>query len=187
MSNSNNFFYRKIAAYIARYLAAQRKEKLSRIRSLPNVSIHESFSLPEHCHFNLQPGIKELIISENVDCRNFINFYLHAGASLKIGADVFLNNYCSINCLGSIEIGEHSIFGEGVKMYDHNHQYQYKGKELQVARNDFNIGKISIGRNCWIGSNVTILNNVTIGDNVIIGANCLIYKSKAELIIDEQQ
>ncbi len=48
-------------------------------------------------------------------------------AQLIIGDNVFMNNYCSINCLDEIEIGENTLFGEGVKLYDHNHQHT-KGK-----------------------------------------------------------
>jgi acetyltransferase-like isoleucine patch superfamily enzyme len=59
-----------------------------------------------------------------------------------------------------------------------NHKYGYNSEnKLMTDRDDFKIGKIIIGNDCWIGSNVTILNNVDIGDNVIIGANNLIYKS----------
>ena len=65
----------------------------------------------------------------------------------------------------------------GVKIYDHNHSYKNINGVLKVDRDEFSIGKIFIGKNCWIGSNVTILNNVEIGDNTIIGAGCLIYKS----------
>ena len=80
--------------------------------------------------------------------------------------------------MGSITIGKNTLFGEGVKLYDHNHKYHFNElKELKISRDEYKIGDITIGANCWIGSNVTILNNVEIGDNVIIGANNLIYKS----------
>ena len=103
------------------------------------------------------------------------NLVIGKGASIKIGNGVFFNNYCSINSLGYIEIGDNCIFGEGVKVYDHNHLYN---KEYEPIKNQgFSIGNVKIGDNCWIGSNVTILNNVSIGNNVIIGANCLIHKS----------
>ena len=94
---------------------------------------------------------------------------------LQIGNGTCFNNNCSINCMGSIKIGDNCLFGESVKLYDHNHIYSDPYKN--IIEQGFNIGKIEIGNNCWIGSNVTILNNVTVGDNVIIGANSLIYKS----------
>jgi acetyltransferase-like isoleucine patch superfamily enzyme len=94
---------------------------------------------------------------------------------LIIGTNNFFNNGCSINCMGTITIGQNNLFGENVKFYDHNHRF--RSSDLLVRDQGFSIGSITIGSNCWIGSNCTILNNVTIGDNVIIGANNLIYKS----------
>jgi acetyltransferase-like isoleucine patch superfamily enzyme len=96
---------------------------------------------------------------------------------LTISDNVFFNNHCSISCLGKVEIGEGTFFGEGVKMYDHNHKYEFRKDGLYPFPNEFTVGEIKIGRNCWLASNVTILSNVTIGDNVIVGAGCLIYKS----------
>jgi acetyltransferase-like isoleucine patch superfamily enzyme len=98
----------------------------------------------------------------------------HSG-QLIIGANNFFNNNCSINCLSSITIGNDNLFGENVKLYDHNHKFSDLGK--RIIDQGFSFGSISIGNNCWFGSNCTILSNVTIGNNVIIGANNLIFKS----------
>ena len=153
-----------------------KKNKISKICSFPNVKIHSTFKLEEGTEFFISEPIKELSIFENVAFRRFCTILLYSNAILKIHKNVFFNNNCSINCLGEISIGENTIFGESVKIYDHNHIYS-KSFPIEILTNSFTIGKIEIGKNCWIGSNVTILNNVTIGDNVIIGANCLIYKS----------
>lgn len=94
---------------------------------------------------------------------------------INIGKKCFFNNGCSLNCKDEITIGDHCLFGENVKMYDHNHIYNDFSKP--IARQGFTMAPIRIGNNCWIGSNVTILKGVEIGDNTIIGANCLIYRS----------
>ncbi len=94
---------------------------------------------------------------------------------LKIGDRFFMNNCSSINCLSNIEIGEDCLFGEGVKLYDHN--YDYRSKELVPLNKRGHVkGNIIIGNNCWLGSNTIILMNVQVGNNVIIGANNIIYK-----------
>lgn len=64
------------------------------------------------------------------------------------------------------------MFGDGVRIFDHNHKYS----NYHIEKIQFKADKITIGKNCWIGTNVVILKGVTIGDNVIIGANALIYK-----------
>lgn len=134
-------------------------------------------------------------IGKKVEFRNYCNIMIYNKAKLEIGDNVFFNNYCSINCLGEIVIGDNCLFGEGVKFYDHNHEYCFQDNVLSVEKDKFSVGSIRVGKNCWIGSNVTILKGVVIGDNVIIGANNLIYKSipanvivkaKTDFVIEEK-
>ncbi|WP_455667105.1 acyltransferase [Phocaeicola sp.] len=92
-----------------------------------------------------------------------------------IGKNVFFNNDCSLTCNGtSITIGDGSIFGENVKIYDHNHCYH--DRSLPIKMQGYSFAPVKIGSHCWIGSNVMILKGVTIGDNVVIGAGCIVYK-----------
>ena len=142
-----------------------------------NTTIHPSVHLGKYTEIEINSSTASLKINEGVYFRKYCHLFLDKEGRLEIGKNVFINNYCSINCLGKIEIGENTLIGEGVKLYDHNHKYGTVNSGLMVERNEFKIGSIEIGKNCWIGSNVTILNNVVIGDNVIIGAGCLIYKS----------
>ena len=174
----NNFLVKFWGRVIAAVIYRQKMIEILNLKLLSNVSIHDSFYVGAGTYFVTEKGIKELKIGENVVARKCCNFVLHPNASLIINNGVFLNNYCSISCLGKIEIGKNTMFGEGVKIYDHNHVYAYnENDKLNIERDNFTIGYVKIGNDCWIGSNVTILNNVEIGDNVIIGANCLIYKS----------
>lgn len=118
--------------------------------------------------------------------RDFCIFRAEKNGQLSIGNNVFFNNNCSLNCIGNIVIGNNCQFGEGVKMYDHNHVYL--NREKLIAEQGYTIGKISIGDNCWIGSNVVILKDVEIGNNVVVGAGCVIYKSipSGSVVINQQ-
>ncbi|MDE6407078.1 MAG: acyltransferase [Anaeroplasmataceae bacterium] len=91
---------------------------------------------------------------------------------LSIGNRTFFNNYCSINCLNHIEIGNNCLFGEGVKLYDHNHIFNIDSKLIRDC--DLKCGEIIIGNNCWIGSNAVILSGTKIGDNCVIGAGAIV-------------
>jgi len=135
---------------------------------------------------------KTFIHGVNMEVRNRFNLNINGG-ELIIGKSVFFNNDCSINCQGKIEIGDSCLFGENIKIYDHNHVF--KEISIPISKQGMKIGKVKIGDNCWIGSNSTVLMNVTIGNNVIIGANCVIYKSipsntvvkaQSKLIIQER-
>jgi acetyltransferase-like isoleucine patch superfamily enzyme len=165
----------------------QVKRELGSLRCLSGVSIDESAIIGKNSKFEVSKGVKKISIKSGFSCRKFCNFLVCPGASLIVGEDIFFNNYCSINCISEIELGANTIFGEGVRIYDHDHKYEFN-ESLKIERNEFTIAPIKIGKNCWIGSNVTILKGVTIGDNVIIGANCLIYKSiPANSIVKHQE
>ena len=169
---------RLLNALIEKLIYKQKQVEILNLRLRVNTFIDKTFYVGANSFFSCAKKIGELRIFENVVVRKSCNFVMYPNSRLTIHRKVFINNYCSVNCLGSIEIGENTLLGEGVKMYDHNHDFRWTDdKQLQVDRDDFKIGYIKIGRNCWIGSNVTILKDVEIGDNVIIGANCLIYKS----------
>ena len=118
-------------------------------------------------------GRKSKFISSNLKTRENVSIRVENGF-LQIGNNCFINQGCSINCLKKIIIGENTLLGENVQLYDHNHQY--RNLKQPIYTQGFTYGKINIGNNCWIGSNVVILKNVHIGDNVIIGAGCIIHK-----------
>lgn len=124
--------------------------------------------------FSANEQAKAVIKAKNHFRRNCM-IALAEGGLLKIGEDNFFNNGCSITCMNSVEIGIGNLFGEDVKIYDHNHIYTKI--EVPIRKQGFSMKPITIGNNCWIGSNCIILGGVAIGDNVVIGANNLIYKS----------
>lgn len=113
-----------------------------------------------------------LDIGEHLSFRNRFSININQGGRLKIGKQVFFNNDCSINCKNEIIIGDDCIFGENVKIYDHNHIFA--NYTQPIYKQGYKTEPIVIGRNCWIGSNVVILPGTTIGANSIIGAGCVI-------------
>jgi acetyltransferase-like isoleucine patch superfamily enzyme len=153
--------------------------KLSIIYHNPNITIEAGLTIEDYFSANLPGDNFSIKFGSHVRFKKYCHILMFPKAELVIDSNVFFNNYCSINCLERISIGENTMLGEGVKLYDHNHSFGYRESRLVVSRDQFESAPIVIGKNCWIGSNVTILKGVTIGDNVIIGANCLIYKSVA--------
>lgn len=95
------------------------------------------------------------------------------GGRISFGNNCFINSGCSFNSLASIEIGDNVLFGEGVRIYDHNHLID---GNLTVKRNQFSTNSVRIGSGCWIGSNVVILSGVAICPNSIIGAGCIVTR-----------
>lgn len=114
-------------------------------------------------------------ISLSSTFRERFNIFIEEG-TINIGNNVFFNHDCSITAAGSsVKIEDGTIFGEGVKIYCHNHIYNNFSKPIREQ--GYTVAPVNVGRHCWIGSNVIILKGVSIGDNSVIGAGCVIYKS----------
>lgn len=115
---------------------------------------------------------KSLVIGNKVSWRKSITFMIQKGAIVKIGNNCFFNNNCSVNANEKVLIGNNSIFGENVKIYDHNHHFNNSNEF--ISNQGFSNGTVQIGNNCWIGSNVIILKDTKIGDNVVVGAGTVV-------------
>jgi acetyltransferase-like isoleucine patch superfamily enzyme len=97
--------------------------------------------------------------------------FISDGGRIDVAVDCFFNSSCTISSRDSIQIGPNTIFGENVKIYDHDHAY---GSGLY---DEYVCAPVSVGSRCWFGSNVVILRGVTICDDVVVGANSVVTKS----------
>lgn len=160
-----------------------RKKIFSELRKNKNSIIPKNTKIGNN-NYSIISSEGKIIFGEKIDIRNNCNFVVGKEAELLVGSGVFFNNYCSINCLEKIEIGENTLFGEAVKLYDHNHKYSSN----KIEHQNFNTSRIKIGKNCWLGSNVIVLKGVEIGDNCIIGAGCVIHKNipAGSVVINQQ-
>jgi len=183
-----NYLHKKLFKIVKDFEELEKKKSWWRFTSKPNINIHHTFAPKDVNIFKGNEGeFGNISIDETFFVRDCCNISVLPGATLNIGKGVFFNNYSSINCLDSITIGDNSIFGEGVKIYDHNHKYGFI-PDFSVYKNDYTKAPVIIGKNCWIGSNTVILKGVEIGDNCIIGAGCVIHKSvPANTIIKNSQ
>ena len=114
---------------------------------------------------------KQLYIGKGVTWRRGFSIMKTKDAIVKIGADCFFNNDCSIAANNLVEIGDGTLFGENVKIYDHNHRFR---DDKSIKEQGYSNGNVYIGKHCWIGSNVVILKGADISDNCVIGAGCVI-------------
>lgn len=114
---------------------------------------------------------KNIKFGKKVTWRRRFKVWIEGGRVI-IGDNCFFNNDCSINSKDKITIGSGCIFGESVKLYDHNHIYSLKNELLKTQ--GYDCEEIIIGNNCWICSNVIILKGARIGNNCVIGAGAII-------------
>lgn len=128
--------------------------------------------------------LKKIKIGKNVTWRNQFSVLIDKGAKVEIGDNCFFNNNCSLASHNEIKIGDGTLIGENVKIYDHNHRFN----RINVSIKDqgYTVAPITIGKHCWIGSNVVILKGVTIGNNCVIGAGCVISENIKDNTIVKQ-
>lgn len=110
-----------------------------------------------------------ITIGKGVYLRRGCSLKIRKNAKLSIGDGVMLNNACIIGCHDSITIGDHTAFGPGVYLYDHDHDYR-KG----LDSGEYLTTPIKIGKNCWIGAGTIILRGTEIGDDCVVGAGCVL-------------
>jgi acetyltransferase-like isoleucine patch superfamily enzyme len=89
---------------------------------------------------------RKLNMGESVAFRKGFTLLIDRTAKVHIGNRVFFNNYCSVVAMDDIYIGDDCIFGENVKIYDHNHRFNVKNKA--VATQGFKTVPIIIKDNC---------------------------------------
>lgn len=108
-----------------------------------------------------------LIIGKNLSVRGKFNVRISQNASIVIGDNCFFNNGCSLNAKEKIKIGNDCLFGENVKLYDHDHVYDKRGL---IRENGYKTNPIDIGNNVWICSDVIVLRKTAIENNCVIAA-----------------
>lgn len=127
---------------------------------------------------------KRLKFNGSVSWRKGFSVLIERNAKVIIGKNCFFNNYCSLMCREEIIIGNGTLLGENVKVYDHNHRFNKLN--VPIKEQGFSTAPVVIGSHCWIGSNAVILKGVHIGNNVVIGAGCVISKNVKDNTIVKQ-
>ena len=123
---------------------------------------------------------KRIKFGKNVNVRGKLRIRIDKNAQLIIKDNCFFNNGCSINVKEKVEIGSNTIFGEDIKIYDHNHVFN---KETLIRKSGYSVSPIVIGDNSWICSNVVILKGVNIGNNCVIAANEIVKENIKDNIL----
>ena len=119
---------------------------------------------------------KNITIGKNVTIYPGVMFWgngkISIGDNCDIGKDTII--YSSEN--GGVKIENNTTIAGQCYIIDMDHGIK-KGENISNQKNS--VGKIVIGKDCWIAANVTILKGTKIEDGAIIGAKSLV-KGKIE-------
>jgi len=127
------------------------------------------------CHTSLRFYNSATVkISKNVKMCDGVEIAVLEKAKLRIGENVGIGRNNSIICREAITIGDGTILGPNVLIFDHNHLFSMNDG---VDQRQYTTSPIIIGAKTWIGANVVILQGVQIGCNVTIGAGSVVAKN----------
>jgi acetyltransferase-like isoleucine patch superfamily enzyme len=115
---------------------------------------------------------KKIVLGKKIKFRSVPRIIIGKQGKLIIGDGVFFNVGCSIACLNQVNIGDLVLFGENVKIYDHNHKFNNSQKP--IISQGFSIGWVIVESNCWIGSNVILTKGAHIFSKSVVGAGCTV-------------
>ena len=94
------------------------------------------------------------------------------GGAIVFGEGVSVNPDSMIVAKEKINIGDHTLIGPGVKIFDHDHCFG-----CEQALREYSTKEIVIGKNVWIGASSIILKGTVIGDNSVIAAGRVVRGS----------
>lgn len=80
---------------------------------------------------------------------------------------IFYSNGCYFQSIGEIVIGAGTYIAPNVGLITSNHDISNLDKHSYI-------GKIIIGKKCWIGMNSVILPDTILGDNTVVGAGAVV-------------
>lgn len=95
----------------------------------------------------------------------------NSDAKISIGARVFFNANVRIVATESVRIGEATMFGPNVCVYDHDHVFDKDG-----VHSDLKTTPVEIGSHCWIGANALVTRGCEIVDKVLVGGGVSRYE-----------
>ena len=111
-----------------------------------------------------------LRIGRGFRARQNVELNVRGNAQVSVGDEVFMNSGCIITAREKISIGDHTIFGPNVIVYDHDHRIE----DGHVLENDFVTEAVTIGHHVWIGAGSIILKGSCIEDHCVIAAGSIV-------------
>ena len=97
-----------------------------------------------------------------------------AGGDIVVGEYSAIGEFCYINAVQSVRIGNGVLLAPRVHITDAHHMTR---RSQPIRGQGRRVEPVSVQDDCWIGVGVTVLAGVTIGQGSVIGAGSVVTKS----------
>lgn len=94
--------------------------------------------------------------------------------SVHVGENFSLHDFCYVDAIGGVTIGNNVSIAHGSSLISFNHTWG--NTELPIKYNPIKEGAIIIEDDVWIGCGVRIMPGITIGKRSIVGAGSVVTK-----------
>jgi acetyltransferase-like isoleucine patch superfamily enzyme len=99
---------------------------------------------------------------------------LHWLENCRIGENVTIHDFCYIDAIGGITIGDDVRIAHNCSVITGQHKYDVPDKT--IIDSGYTTAAVSIGNDVWVGTGAVILQGVTINDGAVIGANAVVTR-----------
>lgn len=133
------------------------------------VQIGEGVHLGDHTWISMRGG--RLAIGRGTDVRRGVT--INCSGTLEVGEDVVLSTGLHLHCANRITIGDWTIIGEYSTLVDSQHVLP---EDDQPIHHSIVVGEVEVGRNVWVAAKATIASGVHIGDRAIVAGGAVVTR-----------
>ena len=99
---------------------------------------------------------------------------LHWLENCEFGENVTIHDFCYIDAIGGIKIGDNTRIAHNCSLISGQHRFDIP--EKKIVDSGGTRQPINIGFDVWLATGVVVLQGVSIGNGAIIGANSVVTK-----------
>jgi acetyltransferase-like isoleucine patch superfamily enzyme len=118
------------------------------------------------------PSDGEFIVGDAVEFRRGFRAEVHHGASIRIGSQCHFTYDVLIQCAGTIEIGDHCMFGQSTAVFDGNHRF--RDLDRPMLEQGYDLKALRIEDHATVTTKCTVVANI--GTRAFIGANSVVSR-----------